>query len=79
MNQFKYYLRCWHCKASLVVYTSELPQDPLTVADDADLHGWLSVVDMPHTRVLVFCSKECKEEVKLKDGSYPEFVWRAAA
>ena len=63
-------LACWTCGKTAAIKVSARPQFAFEVAGWAKDIGWLGVLDMDHSRSLVFCSHECCEKAKTKRGTF---------
>lgn len=63
-------LKCWACGKTVDIETNGPPQFAYEVACWADDVGWRGVLDLEHSRSLVFCSDGCRDGSKKKDGSY---------
>jgi hypothetical protein len=63
-------LACWTCGKKQAIVMRQAPQFAFEVATAANDIGWIGVLDLPHSRSLVFCSNECCDKAKLKSGEF---------
>lgn len=74
----KYHLICFTCRKGKAIQLEHFPALPSCVAIEANKHGWIGVIDMIHTRSLVFCSVACQFEAMDNCGYYKETMRQAA-
>jgi len=65
-------LKCFNgkCDKAISLEINRLPQFSFELVEIAQRVGWVGVFDFPHSRSLVFCSKECDDATQLKNGGY---------
>jgi hypothetical protein len=63
-------LVCWTCGKGMDIEVAEPPAFAFVVAEWARQVGWVGVSDVYNSRVLVFCSHDCVNMAKKKDGSF---------
>ena len=63
-------LRCWACGQTVEIETAGPPQFAFELAGWAKDVGWIGVLDMEHSRSLVFCSQGCVDAAKTKRGTF---------
>jgi len=69
-NKFFCGLKCFTCGKLAHIETECPPQFAFEVANWAKDIGWVGVIDMYHSRSLVFCSESCCEKAKTKKGTF---------
>lgn len=63
-------LKCWNCGKTKDILVSSPPQFAFELADIANKAEMYGVLDMQHSRSLVFCNEECAEQQKTKKGTF---------
>lgn len=63
-------LRCWACGKTVEIETNGPPQFAFEVMGWAKDVGWIGIIDLKHSRSLVFCSQPCVELAKTKRASF---------
>lgn len=63
-------LVCWSCGKSTPIWISAAPTFAFEVASWAKNVGWVGVIDTEHSRSLVFCSTDCSDAQRRKDGRF---------
>lgn len=65
-------LKCFNrnCDKAISFEINRLPEFGVDLMNIVGKVGWNSALDLPHSRTLVFCSKECCEKSQLKNGGY---------
>ncbi len=71
-NQNEMTLTCFNskCNKAITFQINRLPEFGIDLMNIAEKVGWNSALDLPHSRTLVFCSKECNDGAKTKNGNY---------
>ena len=63
-------LKCWNCGQTKNVLVNHPPQFAYELASIAHESGMYGVIDMYHSRSLVFCNEECANNQKTKKGTF---------
>ncbi len=71
-NQNEMTLRCFNSKCNKVITfeINRLPEFGIDLMNITAKVGWVSALDLPHSRTLVFCSDECRKKSQTKIGGY---------
>lgn len=63
-------LVCWSCGKEQSGTVNRLPQFAFELAYMALSLGWVGVMDLHHSRSLVFCSTSCRDAQRTKRGTF---------
>ena len=67
-------LKCNKCGKSKVIEVSQLPKNSEELLNLADDNEFVSDFDFTHFRPLIFCSDECYEKSKKKNGTFKKHL-----
>lgn len=63
-------LVCWNCEAVAHIESAHPPQFAVELVAMASAAKWIGVIDWNRGRSLVFCSEQCRDSCRKKDGSF---------
>lgn len=67
-------LKCNKCKKTKTVEVSQLPKNTKELLNLADDNDFIGVVDFYYFRSLIFCSDECCNASKKKNGDFKKHL-----
>jgi hypothetical protein len=69
-HNYKITLVCFNCGEKKDIIVNRPPRFGFELVQMANESGMYGVIDMKHSRSLVFCNKNCADNQKTKNGNY---------